>query len=62
MINSRLKVVHGSADKLVPMDSAEGWKSFAGGEYTFTEVSGDHNIITNDTAVCTDMISSLLKR
>ena len=62
VINSRLTVAHGSADKLVPKTAAEDWKSFSGGEYTFTEVSGDHNIITNNTAVCTDIISGLLKR
>lgn len=60
MIDSRLTVIHSSRDKLVPKVESEKWQTFAGGEYSFIEIDGDHNIITNNTPVCTEMISRLI--
>lgn len=60
-INCNLNIIHGSKDKLVPKVESEKWQDFAENKFCFTEVDGDHNIITNNTSVCTEIINKILK-
>ena len=61
-INCPVTVVHGTEDKLVPKEASEKWKEFAGSSFRFIEIKGDHNIITNNTQFCTELVGTMINK
>lgn len=61
-IGCHITVIHGTEDRLVPREASEQWRDYAAGGFSFMETDGDHNIITNNTPFCTELIRKLINK
>ena len=61
-IRSDLCLIRGTEDDIVAEENAEKWSEMTEGNFLYRTVEGDHNIITNHTNQCIEMIKLLLTR
>ena len=61
-IQSDIYAVHGTEDHIVSEENTKKWSEITQKSFTLLTMKGDHNIITNQSGSCIEMIKTILER